>query len=146
MMFSPAILERFLERVSPEPNCGCWLWTGDYHDKGYGQLEKSVRPRRAHRFAYEAFVGSIPEGFVLDHKCRVRCCVNPEHLEAVTPQENTRRGAAARNGSLTHCARGHELVPENLRVDELRRGRRSCKRCHTTHSNNSRRRRKAAAQ
>jgi len=85
----------FLSAISPEPNSGCWLWTGSCEEKGYGRLHKPDRKGHlsAHRFAYQTFVGPIPDGHHLDHKCRVRCCVNPEHLEPVTPAENSRRSA-----------------------------------------------------
>lgn len=85
--------ERFWSFVSPEPNSGCWLWTGgDYVGEGYGCFSEGGKAKRAHKWAYERYVGPVPAGLVLDHKCRVRCCANPAHLEPVTHKENARRG------------------------------------------------------
>ncbi|WP_411732175.1 HNH endonuclease signature motif containing protein [Paeniglutamicibacter sp.] len=67
----------------------CWVWTAA-KVKGYGKFQK----HRAHRWSYEHLVGPIPEGLTLDHLCRNRACVNPEHLEPVTVEENVRRAAA----------------------------------------------------
>lgn len=67
---------------------GHWYWTGVLSNTGYGRYKR----KQAHRVVYEREVGPIPEGLVLDHLCRIRCCVRPYHLEPVTPEENTRRG------------------------------------------------------
>jgi hypothetical protein len=90
------------------------------------------RVRGAHVFAYVLLVGPIPEGLHLDHLCRVRRCVNPAHLEPVTPGENVRRGnspsaIAARTGV---CAKGHPLTDENVTVIRLSPLKRRCKVCH----------------
>ncbi len=74
--------------VQPEPNTGCHLWAGAVSGRGYGYY----RGRRAHRVAYEATFGAIPQGLVLDHLCRQPLCVNPKHLEAVTHRTNSMRG------------------------------------------------------
>lgn len=70
---------------------GCWNWTGTL-SKGYGVMKVHSRSTRVHRLMYEVFVGPIPEGLVIDHLCKNKQCVNPEHLEAVTSRENTLRG------------------------------------------------------
>lgn len=80
---------------------GCWLFHGSINNCGYGQVGRNKawgKPRTvlAHRVMYEATLGPIPEGMTVDHLCRVRNCVNPEHLEAVSIGENVRRAAAAR--------------------------------------------------
>ena len=109
------IAERFLDKISPEPNSGCWLWDASLDGKGYGQFMTSQngKPKllRAHRVSYEMHKGPIPEGLDLDHLCRVPSCVNPDHLEPVTRSENLRRGNMREsNGKMakTHCQNGHE--------------------------------------
>lgn len=92
---------------------GCWLWHGWKTADGYGRFDIGDRKVLAHRFAYESNVGPIPDGLVLDHLCRVRDCVNPAHLEAVTVAENNRRGFGPVQAFAlrTHCAEGHPLGP-----------------------------------
>lgn len=104
--------ERLWRKISPEPNTGCWLWTGADNGAGYGTLTFGHSKRAyAHRVSYEHFVGPIPDGLQLDHKCRVPCCVNPDHLEPVSNAENTRRGAlSALRPPRETCKRGHKLA------------------------------------
>lgn len=75
-------------------NSGCWEWQGWRDREGYGYLSYCGRRMRAHRLSYEAFVGDIPAGLVIDHLCRNTSCVNPEHLEPVTNRENIKRGTS----------------------------------------------------
>lgn len=129
--------QRFEDKYIPEPNSGCWLWTGATNPNGYGIFRKTTdRNIVAHRFSYESFVCEVPNGLELDHLCRVRCCVNPDHLEPVTRSENTRRGIAAGNGLRKHhdrrssaptCIHGHPFTGTN--VGFKNDGRRRCREC-----------------
>lgn len=78
---------------------GCWIWTGAIHKTGYGQIKWNGKSTVAHRVMYELVKGSIPDGLVIDHLCNIKKCVNPEHLEAVTPGTNTQRA-----WDRTHCS------------------------------------------
>ncbi len=124
----PTPSARFWENVDLEGPDGCWLWTGTTNGVGYGQLWVEGRRVYAHRFSYELLVGLIPAGLQLDHLCRVRHCVRPDHLEPVTRRENILRGEApsARCAAKTHCPAGHEYSPENTYVY---RGARQCRAC-----------------
>lgn len=70
--WSPTTLADFLARCEPEPNSGCWLWTGPITTRGYGQFWLNGRRVTAHRYAYETFVKAVPSSLTLDHLCRVR--------------------------------------------------------------------------
>jgi len=103
---------------------GCWIWTGAKSSNGYGNYWN----RGAHRVVYELLVGEIPENMQLDHLCRNRDCVNPEHLEPVTARENLLRGigVAAVNAKKTECKRGHQFTDKNTYVWNNRRICREC--------------------
>lgn len=96
---------------------GCWEWLGQLSRGGYA-IRQYVghASKRVHRTTYELTWGEIPEGLVIDHLCRNRACVNPWHLEAVTNRENLLRGLRPPVTLLSHCAHGHELTPENIKI------------------------------
>jgi hypothetical protein len=88
-------LDWIFDRTHPIPFSGCWAWYGGVTRDGYAKVKIAGRTLIAHRVAYELKCGPVPEGLEMDHLCRVRCCVNPDHLEAVTGTVNRRRGTGA---------------------------------------------------
>lgn len=107
--------EKFWPRIEMDPNGGCWLWTGGLDTGGYSVIQHQGRTRIGHRLSYENLIGPIPVGLQLDHKCRVRACVNPDHLEPVTAKENVRR-SPIHVGSRKHCPKGHAYDAENTKI------------------------------
>lgn len=124
---------------------GCWNWQGFINAGGYGRVNvQGVDYRRqlqAHRVAYELFHGEIAEHMQIDHTCGNRRCVNPDHLEAVTQQENILRSnaPAAINARKTHCKRGHDLADAYI----TSAGGRQCRTCKS--ANDRQRRSERAA-
>lgn len=126
-------ITRFTEKFKVS-EAGCWEWIAALDPNGYGRFgmpgatRADWRMKLAHRVSYETFAGPIPEGLDLDHLCRNRSCVNPEHLEPVTRSENLRRSPLmARGQDKTHCPHGHEYSPENTRITKA--GARACRTC-----------------
>lgn len=119
---------RIAEKIDTDSS-GCWIWTAA-RSTGYGRVSYNGRTVVAHRVVYEILVGPIPDGLQLDHLCRNRACVRPDHLEPVTQRENLLRGQTipARHAARTHCNWGHRFDSTNTgrTVDGYRR----CRRCH----------------
>jgi hypothetical protein len=119
------------EKYIPEPMSGCWLWIGSLNKDGYGTYNGFT----AHNFMFRRAGREIPEGLELDHLCRVRCCVNPDHLEAVTHKVNVLRGIspAAFHAKKTHCVHGHSFTNAYVTRGTGGRLRRECRECKTTY-------------
>jgi hypothetical protein len=140
MFGDPILEERFWKKVEVQAG-GCWLWTAAKNADGYGRYSIGGQDNRqlfqAHRVAYEALVTDIPAGLQLDHLCRTPACVNPDHLEVVTNQENARRSLLVgrkkdpNKGSWqrakTHCPQGHPFDEDN--TYRYPSGARACRTC-----------------
>lgn len=123
-------INRFMNFVHTEPNSGCWFWSGYLFRSGYGGFYHYIdgvrKLVRAHRFSYECFIGKVPKDKELDHLCRMKSCVNPNHLQPVTHKENIRRGICA-SSKKTHCLKGHPYSGDNLYMTPA--GFRDCRKC-----------------
>lgn len=110
--------QRFWSKVKKTHTC--WIWLGIQDGRGYGRFSLKHKFYKAHRICFELVNGSIDNSLTLDHLCRNRLCVNPQHLEQVTQRENIMRSPiapAAINSRKTHCANGHEFTPENTYIN-----------------------------
>jgi len=133
----PRLPQRFWNKVTLSEN-GCWLWTAFKDKYGYGRfhagIQKTPQVAFAHRFAYENLVGPIPDGMEPDHTCHNPACVNPDHLQPVTHQQNVQRGLAGyvqsvRMKAKTHCPKGHPYDEQN--TGYAKNGSRYCKICQS---------------
>lgn len=137
------LAQRFENRYIPVPESGCWLWLGPLDRDGYGHIWSGPRPWPAHRVSLELRGVEIPQGLVVDHLCRERSCVNPDHLHICTVKENTlaphSKCPAVANLAKERCPRcrgEYSVRPHNT----VRGGNRRCKSCE----NEQQRRRRAA--
>jgi hypothetical protein len=126
-----------------EETTGCWRWTGASQPTGYGQMWNGKRPEQAHRISYRLYRGEIPCDCEIDHICRNRSCVNPEHLRAVPHRENMRVSdtVMGRNAAKMFCKRGHPFSGRNLIITTT--GARQCRICINMHARNAKARRRA---
>ena len=126
------VLALILQRSEPAPS-GCRIWQGSLTNSGYGRLTWVHAGRKevgAHRVAYVATYGPVPDGLHIDHLCRVRACVNPDHMEPVTPRENIMRSPIALgaiNASKKSCPWGHPYSEANTITPK--HGGRVCRTC-----------------
>lgn len=124
----PTIGERLAARSAPATTLhngtACIEWRGTRTPGGYGQMSVDNRHQYVHRLAWELTHGPIPSGLQIDHLCRNRACLNPDHLEPVTGEENTRRAAAA----VEACPQGHPYDEVNTYVHPTK-GYRQCRTC-----------------
>lgn len=129
--------DEYLKDRTTVTESGCWVWNGYKNSNGYAHSKLNKIRRLAHRFSYETYKGKIPDGMQVDHLCRVRNCVNPDHLEAVTPKENIARSdhASKKLSARTHCIRGHEYNTINTHTIKTVGGTaRRCRVCHREYS------------
>jgi hypothetical protein len=130
---SEDLLARIMMRVDKfgpaptEPNSpvngGCWLWTGGRFPAGYGSISVNNQTELVHVLVYRALVGPIPKGFDIDHKCRVRNCCNPAHIEAVSRLTNVLRSRKP------YCRHGHLYDEENTVYVKKNPNQRLCRVC-----------------
>ena len=116
--------DNLLTRIEVIPESGCWIFLGHLNKDGYGKARFHGKVKYVHQITYKLFVGEIDEGLELDHLCRVRCCANPWHLEAVPHRINS--GRMVKRPS--HCKSGHLFSEENTYITT--KGHRQCRTCN----------------
>ncbi len=130
--------EKLIGRIFPEPNTGCWLWGGPVNAKGYGmhsyRRDGKWTVTTAHRAVYGMLRGIVPRNLVTDHLCRVRSCVNPDHIRVVTDRENVlfnSVGKAAQNHAKSCCPKcSREYTAESRMRGGKQSQHRRCRPCN----------------
>jgi hypothetical protein len=137
--------QEWYEAPGPLPT-PCHIWKGKPEGQGYGVITRGGVTHKAHRWRYLREVGPIPDGYTLDHLCRVKLCTNPEHMEPVSHRTNVLRGVGptAANAAKTHCKHGHPLSGENLRINA--KGQRICRECERRATRDKMRRKRSNPQ
>jgi hypothetical protein len=125
-------MKYFLDRINKQSYC--WTWVGSIGHDGYGRAYYKGKNNMAHRAVYRAFVDEIPPEMTIDHLCRNKLCVNPEHLQVASQRDNILRSdnQASINTKKTHCVNGHEYTAKNTYSYKASRGKgiwRACKTC-----------------
>ena len=138
-MAYPTVEERFWAKVNQSDDC--WSFDAYHSPDGYARFWVGGRTVEAHRFVYELLVASIEAGLVIDHLCRNRWCVNPDHMEPVTNHVNILRGEPA---TKTHCVHGHLLDEANTYRRRGSNGKRQCRTCGLEATRRYRRKKAAA--
>lgn len=121
-------MERFWNKVKKTETC--WLWIGSENGRGYGEIRFGKKKVYAHRWSYENAKGPIPDGYQIDHLCRVPACIRPAHLEAVPPKINVQRGLAAQpkpHLMKEYCSNGHKYSENTYRRKDGKG--RNCEEC-----------------
>lgn len=124
----PKDIQRFFSKIKQSGSC--WQWIASKDRSGYGLFLYQKRKVSSHRFSYILFFHDIPIGLEIDHLCKNKSCVNPDHLEAVTHLVNVRRGHSGNDNHesrKTYCPQGHQYSKENTRT--YKNGSRACKEC-----------------
>lgn len=127
-----SVVRRFWAQVVKTESC--WNWVGSDNGNGYGYMHGGGRRHGVHRISYVIHGGVLQPGLVIDHICRNRSCVNPEHLRQVTQRVNALENSSsisAINSAKTTCPKGHPYTEENTWIS---RGARKCRTCSLARS------------
>lgn len=122
-----SLIRRFRASYVVDGN-GCWVWTRVLNSRGYARICVNNKMVLAHRWIWMRWNGEIPDGLCVDHICENKRCVNPDHMQLLTPRDNILRSCPPK----TRCPKGHVLDEVGYYMDS---GRRRCKPCHLERTN-----------